>query len=189
MTSAYKRRPQDFKRKVISKVYTNKKDLLEEEYRWLSMIKKEELGKRYYNIHNHHFSHWTNDEEKTKILSEIISQKTKEAMCRPEIREKYLAGLATRDTRSSDPTVREKRRVSMMGKNTGKDNSKAICMSAEMRRGKSLSQEHRDKIKCTTVFKDLNNKKIKCEYCNFEGNAGNIGRWHNDKCKQKYVCQ
>lgn len=40
MKSAYNRRPQDFKRRIISRVYTNRKDLLEEEYKWLSQIKK-----------------------------------------------------------------------------------------------------------------------------------------------------
>jgi len=188
MTSAYKRRRQDFKRKIISKVYTNKKDLLEEEYRWLSMIKKEELGKRYYNLHNHHFSHWSNDEEKTKILSEIISQKTKEAMYRPDVREKYLAGLTKRDNGSSRPEVRAKMSASNKGKNTGKDNSKARALAAAANRGKKLSEERKNHIRETSKFKELNNMKIKCIYCDFIGNKGNVARYHNEKCKQKIAC-
>jgi hypothetical protein len=42
MKRAYKTRPEDFKRRILSRVYTNKKDLLEEEYKWLKQIKKEE---------------------------------------------------------------------------------------------------------------------------------------------------
>ena len=73
MKQGYKHRPQDFKRKILSKVYTNKKDLLEEEYRWLSMIKNEELGKKYYNLHNHHFGHWSSDENSRLSVGQKIS--------------------------------------------------------------------------------------------------------------------
>lgn len=59
MKSSYKRRPEDFKRRILSRVFTNKKDLLEEEYNWLSLIKEEELSKKYYNMYNHKFGHWT----------------------------------------------------------------------------------------------------------------------------------
>lgn len=185
MKSAYNRRPQDFKRKILSRIYTDKKTLLEEEYNWLKQIKQSELGIKYYNLHNYHFNHWSSNTQTAKTLSERISKKTKEAMYRPEVREKYLNGLKTRNTRSSDPEVREKRRISMIGKNVGKDNSKAVAASAELRRGKPLSEEHKQKVKDAGVFKELNNKKIKCLYCNFEGNAGNIGRYHNEKCKHK----
>jgi len=185
MKSAYNRRPQDFKRKILSRIYTDKKTLLEEEYNWLKQIKQSELGIKYYNLHNYHFNHWSSNTQTAKTLSERISKKTKEAMYRPEVREKYLNGLKTRNTRSSDPEVREKRRISMIGKNVGKDNSKAVAASAELRRGKSLSEEHKQKVKDAGVFKELNSKKIKCLYCDFEGNVGNIGRYHNEKCKHK----
>ena len=188
MRNAYKYRKEDFKRRIIIKITTSKADLLKKEYEYLSLIKKEELGKKYYNMTQHLNGHWFTEEERVKSLSERISQKTKEAMYRPEIREKYLAGLAKRNTRSSDPTVREKRRVSMMGKNKGKDNSKALAMAQAANRGRPLSQEHKNKIKETTAFKSLNNMKIKCNYCDFIGNKGNVARYHNDKCKQKYVC-
>lgn len=29
------------------------------------------------------------------------------------------------------------------------------------------------------------NNRVKCVYCGFESNAGNIGRYHNEKCKLK----
>ena len=44
MNISYKRRPQDFRRRILSRVYTTKEDLLEEEYRILQKIRKEELG-------------------------------------------------------------------------------------------------------------------------------------------------
>ena len=120
MRNAYKYRPNDFKRKIIARVYDSKSALLQKEYEYLSLIESDELGKKYYNLTNHLNGHWMTDEEYAKNLSERISQKTKEAMQRPEVREKYLKGLENRDNRSSDPEVREKRRQSMMGKNNGK---------------------------------------------------------------------
>ena len=49
MREAYYRRPLDFKRKVISRVQ-NRIDLVEEEQRWLDMIKPSERERRYYNV-------------------------------------------------------------------------------------------------------------------------------------------
>lgn len=77
MKKAYKIRPQDFKRRIISRVNTNRQDLLNEENRWLSMIKPEEIKVRYYNLYLHEFGHWSVDEQKRAIIGEKISSKTK----------------------------------------------------------------------------------------------------------------
>jgi hypothetical protein len=114
MIKAYKIRQEDFKRRILTRVYTNRKDLLESEYRWLSLIKDEEIkSKKYYNRMKHKNGHWTAEDYETDI-KKTISEKTKEAMQRPEVREKYLETLKTRNCRSSDPEVREKRRQSMI---------------------------------------------------------------------------
>ena len=188
MRKAYKRRPADFKRKILSSNISNRELMFEEEHRWMSLIEEKDLGKKYYNLRKHKWGHWTTDENTKLSISEKISQKTKEAMYRPEVREKYLAGLSTRDNRSSELEVREKRRQSMIGKNVGKDNSKALAMAAAANRGHKLTKEHKNKIKETTAFKTLNSMKIKCTYCNFVGNKGNVARYHNEKCKQKILC-
>lgn len=185
MRDAYRRRPHDFKRRIIAKVVNSKQLLLEKEYYYLSMINSDELGKKYYNLTNHMNGHWFTDEERKLNLSEKISARTKEAMQKPEVREKYLEGLKTRNNRSSDIDVREKRRVSMIGKNVGKDNSKAVAISAKMRVGVPLTEEHKQKIKNAGTFSLINNKKVSCIHCGFIGNPGNIGRYHNDKCKRK----
>lgn len=49
MREAYRRRSQDFKRRVIKRLYTSKEDLIKEEQRYLDMIKSYECGTRYYN--------------------------------------------------------------------------------------------------------------------------------------------
>jgi len=74
MNKSYKRRPQDFKRKILSRVYTSRIDMMEEEHRWLSMIKDHELKKKYYNVHNHLFGHWSLDPELAKEVLAKMSE-------------------------------------------------------------------------------------------------------------------
>ena len=73
MKQGYKHRPEDFRRRILSRVYTNRNDLLKEEYRWLSKIKNEELGKRYYNLHNHHHGHWSTNANGKLTIGQKIS--------------------------------------------------------------------------------------------------------------------
>ena len=68
--NAYRRRPNDFKRRILSRIYTNRKELSKEEYKWLSLIKKEELGKKYYNFRNQFFGYCEN-----YITSETTKEK------------------------------------------------------------------------------------------------------------------
>lgn len=184
MRQAFKHRPYDFKRKILDRIYTNRQELYEREKYWLSLIKEEELKIRYYNLSKNVNDTWLN-EDANMTRKQKISARTKEAMQNPEVREKYLEGLKTRDNRSSDIDVREKRRISMIGKNVGKDNSKAVAISAKMRVGVPLTEEHKQKIKNAGTFSLINNKKVSCIHCGFIGNPGNIGRYHNDKCKRK----
>jgi group I intron endonuclease len=47
---------------------------------------------------------------------------------------------------------------------------------------KPMSEEKR-KI----ISESMKNKRVKCIHCGIESNPGNIGRYHNDKCKLKYT--
>ena len=89
MRKAYQRRPQDFKRRIIKRIYTNKQDLYNEEHRYLQMIKPEELKVRYYNWNRKTFDHWSLDEQKDIYLSvtEKLSRAQKgksKGPCSPE---------------------------------------------------------------------------------------------------------
>lgn len=114
MLQAYKLRPRDFKRRIIKIVNTNRYDLLNEEFKYLSLIKDEEIKTKYYNLNTKSTGHWSAYPEKVKTVREKISHKTKEAMQRPEVRAKYEEGLKQRDNRSSNLIVREKRREAMI---------------------------------------------------------------------------
>ena len=77
MRNAYNRRPNDFRRRVVSRIMSNRADLLKEEQRWLDMIKDEELhGVRYYN-HRKDCAHWGTEEERVRIISEKLSAANK----------------------------------------------------------------------------------------------------------------
>jgi hypothetical protein len=71
MRDAYRRRREDFKRRILSRVNTTRQELLDEEHKWLNLIKIEELGKRYYNLRTWHQGHWTTIENTLSIREKI----------------------------------------------------------------------------------------------------------------------
>ena len=76
MVHAYKRRSYDFKRRIL-KTNIPRESLLEEEFKWLSLIPDDQLGKKYYNQHKFHFGHWANNPNSKLTVGEKISKKTK----------------------------------------------------------------------------------------------------------------
>lgn len=139
MKLGYKKRPQDFKRKILSRVYTNKGDLLEEEYRYLSMIKDCELKVKYYNLHNHHFNHWSSCENSTKT----VSQKIKDAWT--DERRQQMSDLKHTNNPMKDPEV-AKRALENKKKNhsdLGKW-QRGIPASAEQRAKQSAKMKGRE---------------------------------------------
>lgn len=76
MRDAHRRRPHDFRRRVVSKVYYREK-LFEEEHKWLSLIPDDQLGLKYYNLRKHKWGHWTTDENSRKTVAQKLSEKNK----------------------------------------------------------------------------------------------------------------
>lgn len=115
MRNAYRIRSNDFRRRIIARVYTNRSDLLKLEETYLSMIHDSELRIKYYNISKSIKDPWFQYPEKLKTISEKISVKTKEAMRRPEVRAKYENAMAMANhSHKSNPCVIKKRRQSMI---------------------------------------------------------------------------
>ncbi len=73
MREAYKRRPKDFKRRILTRNIQDRKETVVKEYQWLQLIKNTELGKKYYNLANHEFNHWTTCPDSAKTIGEKIS--------------------------------------------------------------------------------------------------------------------
>jgi hypothetical protein len=78
MRNAYKRRPFDFKRRIIDRNIQDKKDLLQIEDKILRKIPFEKLGIRYYNLKNHaqgNHSYPHREETKRKISEAQLGSK------------------------------------------------------------------------------------------------------------------
>lgn len=121
MRDAYRYRPEDFKRRVTARVYSNRNDLLVEEHRWLSMIKDEEIGKRYYNATKHHNGHWFADEVKLQWMRE-------------------------RNSGENNPMYGKSGRVGMKHTDEAKSKIGAKSRGNTNRRGAVLSEETKRKI-------------------------------------------
>jgi hypothetical protein len=71
MRNSYNRRPNDFKRRILTRTYIREKVFQLEDH-YLNMIKQHELGTRYYNLQKH-WRHWTEKEETRLAVSEKLS--------------------------------------------------------------------------------------------------------------------
>ena len=87
MRNSYKRRPQDFKRRILEIVKEND-NIYDIEHKWLSFIKIEELGKRYYNLQNRRFNHWSNTDNYNEIYKKLEIKNNEPRECRLETRKK-----------------------------------------------------------------------------------------------------
>ena len=92
MRNAYRKRPHDFKRRVIERIYTNRKELFLREDLWLKKIKKKEI---YYNLH---FSvhHWSQDEDYKLSIAQRIS-KTKKLFFQSQESKPYIESMRRRN--------------------------------------------------------------------------------------------
>jgi hypothetical protein len=172
MRDAYRRRPDDFKRRILTMIYTNRKDVFDEEHRFLSMIKKEELGKKYYNLHIKYLDHWLNDEIKTKSAIEKIKKAHKGKHFSPSTEFKkgqsvspqtqFVKGQITWNKGKTDIYSEETKRL-MSEKKKGKSLSKEtqfVKGQTPWNKGKTFSEE--TKRKMSEARKNyLNNEKEK----------------------------
>ena len=147
MRDAYRYRSQDFKRRIIQK-NIDKNNLLETEYKWLQLIKDEELGKKYYNLTKRHFGHWTNlDDEKRLTINEKISKNTKAAMSRDDVREKMEAVWEKNKDRVQSEEEKIKRANSNRGKKRTEETKRKIGQANSMSlKDRKLSEETKQKL-------------------------------------------
>lgn len=109
MRNTYRRRPEDFRRRILAFVYTTREDLYQEEYKWLCKIKPEEMRVKYYNLCLKKFNHWTSDEEKSLTVREKLSKTGKQKHQDPEYQKIFEAGREKIRGRKQTPEVVAKR--------------------------------------------------------------------------------
>lgn len=108
MKRAQSRRPEDFKRRIIKRGFSDKKSLLAEESRYLKMMKIEELRTRYYNLRNFDTNHWSALEpDYVKSISEKLSQSQKEAY-RTDPGRARRNSEAIRKAYEDDPSIKDR---------------------------------------------------------------------------------
>lgn len=165
MRKSYKRRPHDFKRRIIKYVYTTQLDLVTEEQYYLNMIKQEECGKRYYNKTlkadaPSMFGRTHSDETKLKMSraakGKIVSDVTKEKLRQINLGKKH--------------TEEHKQKIRDNHNRNYSDPNFLAKMSAA---AKNRSIETRQKI-------SDNNKRLI-----LESKIGMTGRKHSEKTKLK----
>jgi len=147
VNKAYKKRPEDFKRRILER-FNDRTKIDEIEHRWLQMMKPEELkGKRYYNFHNFRFGHWSTDEHSRLSVRQKISAAKKNPT--QETRDKISAAFKGKP-RSQE--TRDKISAAFKGKPWSQEHRNKASMAT---RGKIVSQETRDKISATLRSKKL----------------------------------
>lgn len=125
MRKAYRRRPQDFKRRIIQRGI-EKKLLRDVEHQWLQLIPKEELGKKYYNLRTHNWGCNEYSEESRLKISKALRGKPK-----PWLKGKMLSEERRAKMRKPKPPRTEEHKRKL----------------AEGRRGKTHTEEALQKIR------------------------------------------
>lgn len=82
MRDSYRRRPQDFRRRIV-KTNLSREQMYLEEQRYFDMIKPEEIKKRYYNLSLSSKDPWHKHPLKNKSIGEKISFKKKGKSTKP----------------------------------------------------------------------------------------------------------
>lgn len=129
MRKAYKRRPDDFKRRILSKIMTDRNDLLDQEQKWFDMVK---LREKYYNLNFLTKRAWWCDPDQKLTVGQKISKKLKGV---PLSKERIAARIGRKITEET----REKFRNRITTEET-----KLKLSIAGM--GRKFSQETKDKI-------------------------------------------
>lgn len=88
-----------------------------------------------------------------------------------------------------DESYRKKQQDSKIGRKLSISHKENI---GKKLKGKERSEEIKQKIRETKAANRLKNpegydKHIKCKYCDVKTNAGNIKRFHDEKCKHKVI--
>lgn len=151
MKSAYKNRAHDFKRRILQTGI--KQELLREaEYDWLSLIKKEELGTRYYNLNNSKIlkpGNWPKDKKRSEDTKKKISDSLKGNV-------PWNRGKPMTDTQ------KEKLRHLNLGK-THSDETKALVSNSLIGNSRSKGSSHTDEWKLTQSIRLKENWKDNLE--------------------------
>ncbi len=150
MRNVYRRRPEDFKRRIVQRVTSSRRDLLEIEHKWISQIKDVQLGTKFYNHSKKRFGHWSCDDQ-------LLDQVSKKLIGRKHSEEtKKLISDKKKGKKSVPCSEEKKKKISIANKGKkGRWNkggtgyapwNKGLTGGTSWNKGKKLSPEHRAKL-------------------------------------------
>ena len=150
MRDAYKRRPEDFKRRILKTNIFSKKETFESEQYYFNMIKPEELRLRYYNL-NIKLKHWLIDDQNTLSTKLKMMGNTN-----------HTGKLASEETKRKMSEARKGKPSPNKGKIFTKEEREKSSLS---KKGKSKSLESRqnysDAMKLRWANKEYKDRLIK----------------------------
>lgn len=179
MKQAFLKRPCDFKRRILTRIYTTRKDMFNEEARWQALIKDDELKVRYYNIRRHGDMHWSTDEHKTYT----IKQKLKAADNTRGIREYWRGRAKTEQHRQKISNTLKGRPLNYSRSEETRamisENSKRLQAEKKVgMHGKHHSNATKAKMSSNNA---MNNPEHRAKIS--EANKGKVGLWLNSERK------
>lgn len=148
MKKVYKNRPMDFKRRILQ-IGIEQALLREMEYNWLSRIRKDELGTRYYNLNNSKIlksGNWPKDKARSDDTKRKISESLKGNI-------PWNKGVPMSDDQ------KEKLRTINLGK-THRDETKELVSKSLIGNSRRVGVKHTDE------WKNANSEKMKTTWCN-----------------------
>lgn len=171
MRDAYRRRPEDFKRRILETNIEDRNMTLHREFKWFEYINESELGKKYYNLRKHKWGHWSTDinsrltvgqkisaspnrakniglANKGKKVSEETKQLLREAN-KKQFEDPYQKKLRRQKSLElwSDPEYRKRQIEKKKGKKESEETKKRKSLSMKGKnKGKKCSEEQKKQI-------------------------------------------
>lgn len=209
MKQAYKIRQHDFKRRILKSMNCTRKELLEEERKWLNLIKETEIGKRYYNLKGR-TEHWSSNDQSLKTVGEKILASPLRAKrigdanrgkkypnrkkctqprnpmskeVRLKISNAHRGKLLSAETKLKMSVARNNRLVEPKQSEETKQKRSVLMtghfVSDETR--KRISEAKRGKM---SKLRGTKQTELVCPHCQKVGGTS-MHRWHFDNCKLK----
>lgn len=134
MRKAYRRRPKDFKRRVLRIVKTSRKDLFEAEQYFFDKIIEKNKMHLYYNICFNIKDHWSSDSDKRLTVSEKIKKNHNT----PEMKKKFSEAKLGNKNPMKNPEVSKR----VADKNRGRvAPNKGIPQTEEQKKQQSITMK------------------------------------------------
>lgn len=203
MRKAYRRRPEDFRRRILKTNIQIREDIYKEEQRFFDMMKPEEIKVRYYNLNLKSNPLWHAFGKRAKSIGQKISAAKKgksTGPCSPE-KAKKISEAKKAKNRKMTPEAKEKMIAKKKGNTLTKEHKKKI--SDGLLKGKErkvrprLSPEdlHEARMKSQTIAisalsgsKRYNNGQREVSSKVHPGSGWNLGRLpKSDEYKKNFL--